>query len=71
MMRSATLHGVNRTDHLLLADHHIVEQAFELRRHPRIDQGRIGLFENAEQRQAGLGRERFRRQWDWEETGGF
>ena len=49
-------HCVNRTDHLLLADHHIVEQAFELRRHPRIDQGRVGLFENTEQRQAGLGR---------------
>jgi hypothetical protein len=27
-------HCVNRADHLLLADHHIVEQAFELRRHP-------------------------------------
>src|ERR1700729_3666855 len=49
-------HCVNRADHLLLADHHIVEQAFKLRRHPRINQGRVGLFENAEQRQAGLGR---------------
>src|ERR1700674_5726390 len=26
------------------------------RRHPRIDQGRVGLFENTEQRQAGFGR---------------
>ena len=49
-------HCVNRADHLLLADHHIVEQAFKLRRHPRIDQGWVGLFENAEQRQTGLGR---------------
>ena len=49
-------HGVDRTDHLLLANHDIVEQAFKLRRHARIDQCRIGLFENAEQRQAGLGR---------------
>ena len=49
-------HGVNRTDHLLLADNDIVEQAFKLRRHARVDQRRIGLFENAEQRQAGLGR---------------
>ena len=49
-------HGINRADHLLLANNHIVEQAFELRRHPRIDQGRVGLFENTEQRQAGLGR---------------
>ena len=47
---------VNRTDHLLLADNDIVEQAFKLRRHPRIDQRRVGLFENAEQRQTGLGR---------------
>ena len=29
-------HCVNRTDHLLLADNDIVEQAFELRRHSRI-----------------------------------
>ena len=49
-------HGVDRTDHLLLADNHIVEQTFKLRRHPRIDQGWVGLFENPEQRQAGLGR---------------
>ena len=59
MIGSATLHTahcVNRTDHLLLADNNIVEQAFKLRRHPRIDQGRVGLFENAEQRQPGLGR---------------
>ena len=41
---------VNRTDHLLLADNDIVEQAFKLRRHPRIDQSRVGLFENTEQR---------------------
>jgi hypothetical protein len=49
-------HCVYRTDHLLLADNDIVEQAFKLRRHPRIDQGRVGLFENTEQRQASLGR---------------
>ena len=49
-------HCVNRTDHLLLADNHIVEQAFKLRCHPRTDQGWVGLFENTEQRQAGLGR---------------
>ena len=49
-------HCVYRTDHLLLADNDIVEQAFKLRRHPRIDQGRAGLFENTEQRQASLGR---------------
>jgi hypothetical protein len=48
MMRSATLHTASIADHLLLADHHIVEQAFKLRGHPRIDQGRAGLFENAE-----------------------
>jgi hypothetical protein len=48
-------HCVNRADHLLLADNDIVEQAFELRRHPRIDQGWVGLFENTEQRQAGPG----------------
>ena len=49
-------HCVDRTDHLLLANHDIVEQAFKLRRHPRIDQCRVGLFEDAEQREAGLGR---------------
>ena len=49
-------YGVDRADHLLLADHHIVEQAFKLCRHPRIDQGGVGLFENTERRQAGLGR---------------
>jgi transcription elongation GreA/GreB family factor len=27
-----------------------------LHRHPRVDQGRVGLFEDAEQRQASLGR---------------
>ena len=47
---------VNRTDYFLLADNDIVEQAFKLRRQPRINQSRVGLFENAEQRQAGLGR---------------
>jgi hypothetical protein len=35
-------------DHLLLADNDIVEQTFKLRRHPRINQGRVGLFENPE-----------------------
>ena len=49
-------HRVNRADHLLLAHDDIVEQAFKLRRHARIDQRRIGLLEDAEQRQAGLGR---------------
>ena len=49
-------HAVNRTDHVLLGDNDIVEQAFKLRRHPQIDQSRVGLFENAEQRQAGFGR---------------
>ena len=43
-------HRVNGADHLLLADHDFVEQAFELRRYTRVDQCRIGLFENPEQR---------------------
>ena len=33
-----TANCVDRTDHLLLADNDIVEQAFKLRRHPRINQ---------------------------------
>jgi hypothetical protein len=41
-------HGIDRADHLLLADHLIVQQTLKLRRDPRIDQGRVGLFENAE-----------------------
>ena len=45
-----TAHCVDRTDHLLLADNDIVEQALKLRRHSRVDQRRIGLFENAERR---------------------
>ena len=49
-------HGVNRAEHLLLANDHIVEQAFKPRRDARIDECRIGLFEDAEQRQASLGR---------------
>ena len=32
-----TAHCVDRTDHLLLADNDLVEQAFKLRRHPRIN----------------------------------
>ena len=56
MMRCATSHTASIADHLLFADNDIVEQTFKLRRHARIDQRRIGLFENAEQRQAGLGR---------------
>jgi hypothetical protein len=43
-------HRIDRADHLLLADHDLVEQAFELRRYTRVDQRRIGLFENPEQR---------------------
>src|SRR6184192_3631317 len=43
-------HRVDRADHLLLADHDLVEQAFELRRYTRVDQRRIGLFESPEQR---------------------
>src|SRR6266446_55998 len=49
-------HCVDRTDHLLLADNDIVEQAFKLRRHARIDQRWIGPLENSEQREASLGR---------------
>ena len=57
MMRSGDIaHGVDRADHLLLTDNHIVEQAFKLRRHARVDQCRIGLLKDAEQRQPGLGR---------------
>jgi hypothetical protein len=41
-------HGVDCTDHFLLADNDIVEQAFKLRRHARVDQRRIGLFEDTE-----------------------
>src|SRR5947208_13030372 len=52
---SCIAHRVDRADDLLLADHDLVEQAFELRRDARVDQRRIGLFENPEQRQAGLG----------------
>jgi hypothetical protein len=36
----------------VLAHDNIVEKAFKLRRHARIDQCRIGLLEDAEQRQA-------------------
>jgi hypothetical protein len=49
-------HGVDCADHFLFAENDVIEQAFKLRRHARIDQRRIGLFENAEQRKAGLGR---------------
>ena len=41
-------HGVNRANHLLLADHDLVQQAFELRRYARVDQRRIRLLENPE-----------------------
>src|SRR5258708_30964191 len=43
-------HRVDRTYHLLLADNNVVEQAFKLRRHPRIDQRRVSVFVNTEQR---------------------
>ena len=39
-------HGVDRADHLLLADHDLVEQTFKLCSHARVDQRRIGLLEN-------------------------
>jgi len=46
MMRWATSHTASiRADHLLFADNDIVEQAFELRGHTRIDQCRISLLE--------------------------
>jgi hypothetical protein len=48
-------HGVDRADHLLLADHDLVEQTFKLCGDARVDQRRIGLLENPEQRQASLG----------------
>jgi hypothetical protein len=48
-------HGVNRANHLLLADHDLVERTFKLCRYARVDKRRIGLFENPEQRQASLG----------------
>jgi hypothetical protein len=41
-------HGVDCADHLLLADYDIVEQAFKLRRHARINQRRIRPFEDVE-----------------------
>ena len=44
---------VEMSQHILGGDHY---RALKLCRHARIDQRRIGLFENAEQRQAGLGR---------------
>ena len=38
MMRLGDIaHGVDRADHFLLADNDIVKQAFELRRHARVD----------------------------------
>jgi hypothetical protein len=53
---SAFLDACSLSDHLLLADNDIVEQAFKLCRHPRINKSRVGLFENAEKGQASLGR---------------
>ena len=37
-------HGIDGAHHLLLADDDIVQKALELRRHPRVDQSRIGLL---------------------------
>jgi hypothetical protein len=39
----------------LFTDDDIVEQAFELRRHARVNQGRISLLENSKQTQSGFG----------------
>ena len=46
--------SINRADHRLLANDHIIEQALELRRHSWVDQCWIGLLENTVQREAGL-----------------
>ena len=45
---SDVAHRVNRADHLLLANHDLVEQAFELRGQPGVDQRGIRLFKNPE-----------------------
>src|SRR5215469_6773289 len=50
-------HGVDRANHLLLADHDLVERTFKLCRYAWVDKRRIGLFENPEQRQTSLGGE--------------
>jgi hypothetical protein len=71
MIRSATLHTMSIAPTISCLPTTTSSSRHSSCAVTRIDQGRIGLFENAEQRQAGLGRERFRRQWDWEETGGF
>ena len=47
-------HRVNGLDHLLFADHDFVQQAFKLRGHAGVDQGRISLPEDAEEFQPGV-----------------
>src|SRR5829696_6540349 len=53
MMRWATSHTASIAPTISCLP---IEQAFKLRRDARIDQNRIGLFEDAEQRQASLRR---------------
>ena len=47
--------GVTAQLECLFDDVVVGKQAFKLRRHPRIDQGRVGLFENTEQRPSSPG----------------
>ena len=52
----AVAHRVDRIHHLLPAGQHVVEKAFQLRRHAGIDQRRIGALQNAEQGKSVFGR---------------
>src|SRR5450759_2575277 len=57
IMRSATSHTASIAPTIsCLPTNDIVEQAFKLRRHARINDRLIGLFDIPKQRQAGLGR---------------
>ena len=49
--RCGVAHRVDGAPHRLLARHHVVEQPFELRRHARIHQCRIGPLKHLEQRE--------------------
>ena len=47
---------VDRSHHWLPAGEHVIEQAFELRSHARINECRVGLPEHLEQHKAPFGR---------------